>query len=186
MGGADKATLPVGGRSVLDRQLDVLRALTPHLMIVSRDGQSYRHRGVTEVADAVTGVGPLGGVYTALTKARTTLVLVVACDMPFLSAPLREALVAAGAGGDVAVPCDDRGWHPLCACYQTHVAGQLRACIETGVLAVRAAIAPLAVREIGPDTVRSLDTSGRALWNVNTPEDYARTCAVADGAPPLA
>ncbi len=171
---------------MLARQLDVLRALTSHLLIVSRDGQSHQDTGVTEVPDAVADVGPLGGIYTALTEARTSRVLVVACDMPFLSPPLLDALVAAVAGADVAVPRNDRGQHPLCACYQTHVAGQLRACIETGVLAVRAAIAPLAVREIGPDALLSLDANGRALWNVNTPEDYARACAVADGAPRLA
>lgn len=186
MGGADKATLSVGGRSVLARQIEVLRALTPHLLIVARDLAISRTAGAPVVTDDVADAGPLGGIWTALRHASTSRVLVVACDMPFLSPRLLTALVEAVDGVDVALPRDAGGIHPLCACYQAHVAAQLGRCIETGVLAVRAAIAPLAVREIGPDDLRSLDADGRALWNVNTPEDYARACAVADEAPPAA
>jgi len=183
MGGADKATLSVGGRSVLARQLTVLRALTPHLLIVTRDGSTPHGTGVQVVTDEVAEAGPLGGIWTALRHAATSRVLVVACDMPFLSPRLLTALVEAVEGAEVALPRDAWGLHPLCACYQTHVAAHLGRCIDTGVLAVRDAIGPLVVREIGPAAVQALDESGRALWNVNTPEDYARACAAADEAP---
>jgi molybdopterin-guanine dinucleotide biosynthesis protein A len=61
LGGLDKSALPVGERSVLDRQLGMLRALTPHILIVGRDDLSYREAGVPVVVDRIAGAGALGG-----------------------------------------------------------------------------------------------------------------------------
>ena len=39
------------------------------------------------------GAGALGGLYTALVEAPTEQVLVIGCDMPFLTAPFLQFLV---------------------------------------------------------------------------------------------
>ena len=174
LGGADKSALPVGGHSILARQLAVLRSLTSHIVIVASDDRRYREARVPVVLDRIQGAGSLGGIYTALEEAPTDQVLVVACDMPFLTAPLLSRLMTLGAGVDVALPRDARGRHPLCASWSRRVAPHLRARIDAGKLRILDALEGLEVRELGADELRHLDPSGRLLLNVNTPDDYAR------------
>jgi len=182
VGGLDKSALPVGERSVLDRQLGMLRALTPHILIVGRDDLSYREAGVPVVVDRIAG-GALGGLYTALMAAPTQQIIVMACDMPFLTAPFLVHLAARGAGGDAAIPRDDRGWHPLSVSWARSAAPQLRARIDAGALRIVDATAELDVREIGPAELASFDPDGRLLVNINTPDDYTRALEAAEPPP---
>ena len=182
LGGIDKSALVVGSGSILDRQLSLLRELTPHIVIVA--GQTpksvacpERSRGApdtTVVTDRIAGAGALGGLYTALVEAPTEQVLVIACDMPFLTAPFLARLAERGKGVDAALPRDERGRHPLCASYDRRIAGHLKARIDRGELRISDALAGLEVREIGPDELAPFDPDGRLLLNVNTPADYER------------
>jgi molybdopterin-guanine dinucleotide biosynthesis protein A len=126
------------------------------------------------VADRIAGAGALGGLYTALVEAPTEQVLVIACDMPFLTAPFLSRLAALGAGAEAVVPRDAAGPHPLCASYMRRVADRLRTRIEAGALRIIDALEDLDVRPLGPDELTPFDQDGRLLLNVNTPDDYQR------------
>jgi molybdenum cofactor guanylyltransferase len=177
LGGIDKSALLVGGQSILDRQLAVLRSLTPHILIVASDEHRYREAGVPVVRDRIAGAGSLGGIYTALVEAPTEQLVVMACDMPFLTAPFLARLAALGAGADAAIPRDARGLHPVCAGWARGAAPHLRACLDRGRLRVLDALDGLDVREMEPDELARFDPDGRLLLNVNTPADYAQATA---------
>ena len=157
--------------------MSLLRGLTPHILIVSGERSQHLHAPVPVVVDRIAGAGSLGGLYTALMEAPTEQVLVIACDMPYLTAPFLARLVSLGKDVDVAVPRDARGRHPLCASYSRRVAGHLKARIDSGDLRVIEAVADLNVRELGPDELAPFDPDGLLLLNVNTPDDYARVRA---------
>lgn len=175
--GVDKSALPIGGRSILDRQLEVLRSLTPHILIVASEEHRFLEAGVSVVRDRIAGAGSLGGLYTALMEAPTEQLVVIACDMPFLTAPFLSRLAALGAGADAAMPRDARGLHPVCAAWARRAAPRLRARIDCGQLRILDALDGLDVREMGADDVARFDPDGRLLLNVNTPDDYARATA---------
>src|SRR5688572_5299207 len=177
LGGVDKSALAVGTSSILDRQLSLLRGLTPHILIVAGDASRAPAVDVPVVPDRIPGAGSLGGLYTALMEAPTDQVLVIACDMPFLTAPFLMRLAARGVDVDVAVPRSAAGRHPLCASYARGVAGHLKARIERGDLRVREALGGLDVRELGPDELAEFDPDGLLLLNVNNPDDYAKARA---------
>ena len=213
LGGRDKSALRVGAGSILERQLAVLRALTPHILIVghhppspglppslklrrtaaaagrraspSSPGPREASAGVDVrvVEDRIAGAGALGGLYTALVEAPTEQVLVIACDMPFISAPFLIALATLGTDVDAAIPRDAHGPHPLCASYHRRIADRLKTRIDAGALRILDALSDLQVRDIGPDEVAPFDPDGRLLTNVNTPGDYERALLAADGEP---
>ena len=174
LGGIDKSALVVGSLSILDRQLSLLRALTPHSLIVGTETTGPPAADTTVVTDRIAGAGALGGLYTALVDAPTEQVLVIACDMPFLTASFLARLAERGKGVDAALPRDERGRHPLCASYDRRIAAHLKARIDCGELRVGDALAGLDVRELGPDELAPFDPDGRLLLNVNTPADYER------------
>jgi molybdopterin-guanine dinucleotide biosynthesis protein A len=193
LGGRDKSALQIGARSILERQLGVLRALTPHILMVGHYPPSpglppslkLRRASagidVRVIEDRIAGAGALGGLYTALVEAPTEQVLVIACDMPFISAPFLIALATLGAGVDAAIPRDGHGPHPLCASYHRRIADRLKTRIDAGALRIADALSDLHVRDIGPDEVAPFDPDGRLLTNVNTPGDYERARIAADG-----
>ena len=167
----------VGTHSILERQLSLLHGLTSHILIVGGDRSAVQADGIRVIADRIPGAGALGGLYTALMDAPTEQVLVIACDMPFLTAPFLTYLVDQGRGADAAVPCDARGRHPLCASYARRIASHLQRRITTGNLRVGDALVDLTVRELGPEALAPFDREGRLLCNINTPEDYDRARA---------
>ena len=179
LGGADKASLVVGGLRIVERQLAALRTVSRDVRIVANDAARYADLGVRVVPDLVAGAGPLGGLYTALADARHERVLVLACDLPFVPAAFLERLAAesstAGEHGrvDAVVPRTARGLEPLCAVYWKACAAVAQAQIARGELRMTALLADLHVRELGRDALAPYD--GEALFeNVNTPHDYAR------------
>lgn len=177
MGGADKSALPVGDRPILARQLAVLQDLASDIFVVGRPPAGLPPE-MRAVADRLPGTGALGGIYTAIVESRCARTLVLACDLPFVTAALLRRLASEEA--DLVIPRTARGLEPLCAIYAISCAGNIRERIEHGDL--RAAVPPdgLRVVEIGPDVLAALDPGGWTLTNVNTPDDHTRARSLAD------
>jgi molybdopterin-guanine dinucleotide biosynthesis protein A len=174
-GGRDKSALVVDGRTILDRQLTMLSTVTDDVMVVGAPQVARRLQpgDFRVIPDVVPGCGPLGGLHAALTAARGDAVLLVACDMPFVTAPFAAYLLSLAADADIVVPRTERGYHPLCAVYT-------RACLEP--VATRLAEGRLRMRELVNEMrtrvvpVEEIDRFGdrhRLLANVNTPAEYA-------------
>ncbi len=177
LGGIDKGGLRVGSDTILESQLALLQRLTPHILIIANDMTRFADTGVPVVPDAIAGAGALGGLHSALVHAPVDPVLVIACDMPFLTASFLTHLVDALGTADAVVPRTARGRHPLCAVYARRVAPHLQRRIESQRLRVLDALDGLSVREVGPDALAPLDPDGRLLVNVNTPDDYRDACS---------
>ena len=177
-GGRDKGALAIGEARIIDREIAVLREVADHLVIVANDPDRYRSLGLPIVEDLVPGAGALGGIYTAITVARDTPTLVVACDMPFLSARFLRHLAIAGGEVDVAIPRTAEGYEPLCAAYSRGCAAPIRRRIDAGALTVLGLLSDVRVREIGPEEIAPYDPDGTLFFNVNTPDDYARSLDV--------
>ncbi len=170
LGGVNKGMLPLGNTHIVDRQLEALRTVASPVFVVGPDAAEWSARGLTAVPDDVPGMGALGGIYTAILRSPCDRTLVVACDMPFLSAEFLGRM-AAIADADLVIPKGARGYEPLCAIYTRACLPDIRARMARGAL--QAAVLPQGVRiaELGPDI---LGMEERVFLNVNTPHDYER------------
>jgi len=172
--GRDKSALVIGGSRIIDRELEALSPVASEILIISNDAARYAGLGIPVVGDRVAGAGPLGGIYSALVSARHPWVLIVACDMPFVSTTLFETLVGAmDDDADAVVPRSAQGLEPLCAIYAQRAAPILKRRLDAHAWRVGEMIAELRVREIAGAALAGLD-DGRLFENVNTPHDYAR------------
>lgn len=117
MGGQNKALLRLEDRTFLSRLEEALGGFDEKLISV-RDGAGAEGSTFVPVVDQISGRGPLEGLRCALQVCRSDGLIVVPCDVPFFTAEVAGALVAAGDGYD-AVICRDRSGrlHPLCALY---------------------------------------------------------------------
>jgi molybdopterin-guanine dinucleotide biosynthesis protein A len=173
-GGRDKSRLPVEGRPIINRQLDVLQQMTAEIFVVAADAARFADLGVPVYADAVPGAGELGGIYTALERARAGRVIVVACDLPFLHEGLLSRLAELAADHDAAWVQTERGPEPLLACYRRACRERIARRIAAGQLKASDLGAELEVAALGPADVEAFGPVARLLANVNTPEDYER------------
>jgi molybdopterin-guanine dinucleotide biosynthesis protein A len=173
--GRDKGALVVAGRTILDRQIAELSQITRDLLIVGGEVPAAPLADVRYVADLVPGCGPLGGLHAALSEAQARVVVIVACDMPFVSAPLIRHLLAIAAGPDmpdVVVPRTERGYHPLCAVYTRACLGPVARRLANRQLRMDGLFEDVRVRAVTADALAPFGDPGHLLANLNTPLEY--------------
>jgi molybdopterin-guanine dinucleotide biosynthesis protein A len=166
--GQDKALLPWEGATLGQVVATAVEAAAGSVCLVGSP-RRHGHLPAPVIPDLYPGEGPLGGILTALQHSRADWNLVVACDMPELSAAfLRQLLDAAdGCDADALAPADPSGrLEPLCAVYHRRCRQELYAAFARGVRKV--AVALEEVRHL-PWPVSEVSY----FQNVNTPEDWA-------------
>jgi len=179
--GRDKALVEVGGIPMIASMIELVRSVTRQMKIVAAPGK-YDAFGVEIVEDRWPGEGPLGGIITALEDAAMSATwpewnLIVSCDMPFLT---QEWLAFLGeratkSKAQVVFPHSASGPEPLCACWQTGAAAELRSGFERGVRKVTEGIALLRAEVLDEADWKRFDSAGRLFWNMNTASDYEET-----------
>jgi molybdopterin-guanine dinucleotide biosynthesis protein A len=122
------------------------------------------------VPDAYPGAASLGGIYSAIAAARHQRVLVVGCDMPFLSTRLLAYLVALSREHDVVAPRIDGYPEPLHAVYSRACLDAIRPRVEAGRLKIIAFYEDVRVRYVDEPELRTIDPDLCSFRNVNTPE----------------
>ena len=130
--GTDKAFLQLDGRTLLARALDRLHALTPEVRTVGPAAKFAAYGPVVE--DVYADRGPLAGIHAALSASATELNLILAVDLPFVSAALLRFIVEEARACDavVTVPRIAGGYQPLCAVYRRAFAPLAAAALEAG------------------------------------------------------
>lgn len=116
--GTDKATIVFEGEPLWQRQFRVLRQLQPEEIFVSaRTRREWQPLGTELILDEPPSRGPMSGITAALARMRTSHLLVLGVDMPFVTvADLRALFACATAGRGVVPAIGDRA-EPLAAVY---------------------------------------------------------------------
>lgn len=180
--GFDKALAEIDGTPLLKRTLDVLRSISDDVFAVGFRPE-YQGFGVPVHHDSAPERGPLGGIADALRVAEHEHVLVVACDMPFLSVNLLEALAGEPRDYDVLVPVADGGLQPLHAIYSGRCLAAISARLRRGDLRVTGFYADVRVRTLDSTWIRRHDPYLWSFVNTNTVADLegARSANAVDG-----
>jgi molybdopterin-guanine dinucleotide biosynthesis protein A len=173
MGGEPKALLEVGGRRIIDRVLDVLRAVTDDVVMVTNTPDLYASLGVRMVSDALPGHGSLGGIYSGLLAARGDAAFTVACDMPFLLPAVARLVVDRAHEADVVIPEIGTQLETLHASYGPGCLPHMEARLRAGELKIAGFFGDVRVVRISTAEVARLRDPAVAIMNVNTPEDLA-------------
>lgn len=172
--GEDKALLPLAGKPLLLRTAELLSPLVASVTVIG-DPARYASLGLAVVPDDAPGLGPLGGIATALRISSAEWNLIVGCDMPYLTVAWLEFLMsrALASRADAILPQSDGGPEPLCAMYHARCAPVIAAAIARGVRKVTDGLAGCALEMIPPAEWKAFDSGGSLFKNMNTPADYA-------------
>ena len=170
LGGLAKHAIVVDGRTILERQVEVLAPRVQEILVAS----SHDIPGLRAVRDVLPEVGPLAGIAAGLRTMITPWLLVVAGDMPYVSGPVIDLALAAANDLDEAVAFRLHGLPEPLMCMLSRRAAPA---VERRLQARRNKVAGLFteerlhVRWIDEAEVRAVDPTLQAFFNVNEPED---------------
>jgi molybdopterin-guanine dinucleotide biosynthesis protein A len=133
-----------------DRTLAVLRQCFDEILIAGRD-----------LPDDLPGLGPLGGIVTALRRRQA--IFVVACDMPFLDADFIRLMAGKLPGHDAVAVAGE----PLHAAYAQSALPAAERQIAAGDYSARRWLEKLRTHYV-------TEFPERVFFNVNTPADLAQ------------
>ncbi|KPK91907.1 MAG: hypothetical protein AMJ88_12180 [Anaerolineae bacterium SM23_ 63] len=173
--GGDKALLPLAGKPLIEHLLMRVKDLGEDILVTTNRPRDYAFLGVRLVSDPVPGLGVLNGLHVALDAALGKSVLVLACDMPFVSRPLVEHLVSLATRADVVVPYHDSGFEPLHAIYAKPAClPAIGAALAAGEKRLTSFYPMVEVLPVEGSDLSRLDPRGLSFFNVNTLEDLAQ------------
>jgi molybdenum cofactor guanylyltransferase len=190
-GGRDKSALVVAGTPILQRQIAELGTLSDDILLVGRHGDhdvrsnmsgAAAARGplaalagrvtIRTVDDRVPNCGPLGGLDAALSAARHEALVLLACDMPLVSARLLAHMLELARDADLVVPRTERGYHPLCAVYTRACREPVQRLLGEHRLAMVGLFDEVHVRVVEREEIHRFGSPEELLANVNTPAEF--------------
>ena len=180
MGGEPKALLELGGRRIIERALDVVRAVVDDVLVVTNTPDLYRFLGVPMVADAYPDHGSLGGIFTGLTAAGGDAAFTVACDMPFLHPEVARLVIARAGEGDVVIPRVGAQLETLHALYAKACLPAIETRLKAGRLKIVGFFEDVRVVEVPEAEVARHRAPDVVFMNVNTPDELVRARALAE------
>ena len=175
--GRNKALMPFAGQALIAYLIARLANAGDELFVTANQPGLYGFLELPVYPDAIPGKGALGGLLTALRRAKYPVVAVVACDMPFASPALlqRQYQVLLEEKADVVVPATAFGLEPLHALYRIAAClPAVEAAIDSGQLKLSSWFGQLNVRTLAADEWQSYDPDGVVFTNLNTPDEFQK------------
>lgn len=173
--GRDKALLPLGDQTLIERVLAAARPLAYPGLIIG-DPAAHSHLGWPVLPDRHPKRGPLGGLYTALSTTAAP-VLLLACDLPFLTPAFLRYLVSRRGPHQAVVPHTAAGLQPLCALYEPSCMATVEAAMQADQLGMRRLLSKLSLDLLLEKDWRPYDQRGLLFANLNAPAEYQRAQA---------
>jgi len=171
MGGAPKALLSLGDRSLLQHVIDRVNPQLDELLLsVERPSEAFETFGLPQVADPQPDGGPLGGLLSAMQAMSPghDWLLLVPCDAPFVPPDLAARLLACtlAAARPGAVVCYQSEIQPTFSIWSRSILPRLEpAVLEQGMAGIKQFLNVVELAELDwPDSEPS------PFFNINDQE----------------
>ncbi len=172
--GRDKALLPLGGKPLIEHVLQRVAGLGDEVLITTNRPDDYAFLGLRMVGDRRPGAGALDGLLTALEAAHGERVLLLACDMPFVSRPLLDHMLGIDSDAEVVIPSRGGRLQPLHAIYATSCAASVREALGAGEKRMISFFPGVQTWIVEQEILDQFDPNGLSFFNVNTPDDLVQ------------
>lgn len=178
--GTNKALLEINGKTVIETICEELDSIVNNIIIVTNSFEDYQYLGRKMVQDEWKEMGPLAGIHAGLSASETEQNLIVACDLPFISAELGTILLEQLSDYDAVVPEISGQLHPLFAAYRKDVKKEVENALKQNKLRIRGIFQNIHVKRLDETELRKLDYSidEADIFNMNHPNEYEQAKAI--------
>src|SRR5216683_5077268 len=164
--GREKGLLEFGGEPLIVRTARLIEPLVAEVTVVGSP-ERYVAMGLRAIADQNFGGrdgkeavrAPLVGIATALNATTMPWNLILACDLPYLTADWLDWLLvrAVDSSAQIVMPRTSGGLEPLAAVYREECAAPIVAALEHGVRKVTDAMAEIRMECLSENDWKALD-----------------------------
>lgn len=167
--GRNKALVKIDGVPLIEKVTGLLKELFGHVIIITNTPGDYAYLGLPMHEDLLKGLGPLGGIYTALSVIPNGYGFVFACDMPLLNRDLLLHMAKLRKDYDIVAP--KVGWkiEALHAIYGKTCLPAIRRLIASRDYQVIRIFSDVSVRYVEETEIRPHDPEMRSFLNINSP-----------------
>lgn len=172
--GKNKAFLEIGGRPLIEKNIALLKQIFTEITIVTNSPKDYLafKNEAAVITDKIKDVGPLGGIFSALSSTDKESVFFIACDMPFLRRDMivRQLSYFKNNDCDALIPRIGVFIEPLHAVYKTKVKSMLNQYIKNNTSRAVRSFLELIDTKYMP--IEETPSNRRIFTNINTLSDY--------------
>jgi molybdopterin-guanine dinucleotide biosynthesis protein A len=172
--GQDKSFVLFRGKPMIETVMERVQGMGDEQILITNTPDSYAHLDLPNCGDVYPEHGSLGGIFTAISAARYSHTLVVACDMPWLNRPLLEHMISLMGAADVTIPRWQKHPEPLHAIYTKQCLAPIEAKLKARRLKIVGFFDEVDVRYIERREIAQFDPDGRSFANINTPQELKR------------
>ena len=179
--GGPKVLAPLSGAPMASWGLSVLEAAGLAVGLISDEEGVEAALALPARPDLEAGLGPIGGLWTALQWASERGddgVLLLGCDMPLVNEALVRAILDWDDAAPAVVPVGSEGPEPLCALYRSTCVPEVERRLHSDDRSLRGLAKALGAAFIGEDAVARVADAQTTFLNVNTVRERDRAEAL--------
>ncbi len=171
--GKDKTFLKIEQQTFYDKIIHILGNIFDELIVITNSPDDFPKDNIPKHEDIIKDIGPLGGIHTALSKAKgADAIFIVAIDMPFINEEIirKMATIFTQQDVDILIPKIKNNIEPLHAIYSTGILEKLNDYLKTtNVFSIRSFF-----KNINTKFFELEDTliNKRFFLNINSQDDY--------------
>ena len=168
--GVDKCLLKMNDFTFIEKAANVLSNICDNILL-SSNRDEFQKFGFDLVKDIYSDIGPLGGIHASLQKSKTETNIIIACDLPFLTADLLTFLLAKSDSFDAVVPVFEGKVETLAGVYKKVLLPEIEEQInqkQYKILSLLESVNTLFL----PISKSLYFYSDNLFRNINTMEDY--------------
>ncbi|NVO09860.1 MAG: molybdenum cofactor guanylyltransferase [Bacteroidales bacterium] len=133
IGGRNKALLEIDGITFIQRIHQTLSPVFSKIIVISNDIIDFGIDSIVVYPDIIMGIGPLGGIHSALVNSTDSAIFVVSCDMPFVDSKIAANMSSEFLKNkpDILVPLIGSHKEPLFALYSKSLIRQIELMVNS-------------------------------------------------------
>jgi molybdopterin-guanine dinucleotide biosynthesis protein A len=167
--GKDKGFCLLNGQPMIRFAINVLENVC-NLILLGTSDPDYQSFGLPVVKDEISGIGPIGGIYSCLKASQTQDNFILSCDMPLVTEELIRFILRCKTDYDVVIPLNNGLPEPMCAYYSKDIVPVMHKYIQKGIYKIQDVVRAVNTLylEIPPETNFFSKTM---FYNINAPND---------------
>jgi molybdopterin-guanine dinucleotide biosynthesis protein A len=169
--GSDKTLHTYRGKPLISHVYDAVSPIFESITIVADDKDKYGFLNTEVIPDVIPGLGPLGGIHSALTRTASERIFVFGADMPFINRDFISYMAEIPDYYDAVVPQPDGYYEPLHAIYRKSCLGSIEMMISSGRTKITELFGQIELRPVSDDEIYYYDESHSMFSNINRPQD---------------
>ncbi|MBE0652893.1 MAG: molybdenum cofactor guanylyltransferase [Bacteroidales bacterium] len=170
--GTDKAFLLYRHKQLFEYPLDILKAFCDEILISSSDPR-FMATGYPVIPDAFPGKGPMAGLFTCLSRAKSSGSLVLSCDLPLMDPAFIYFLIDRSMKFPITIGTNRQGKpEPMAGIYEKEILPAMESLLIDGKNKLQGLLAKTRVQYIHPEK-EGFDPD-QIYLNINKPEDLTK------------